>query len=349
MPLDFQSVKILIATDAWLPQTNGVVNTLRHTAAALEAQQHVVALITPAQFRTIPCPSYPEIRLSLFPGSAVQERIERFDPDAIHIATEGPIGVATRRLCLARGMPFTSSYHTQFPEYLRSRVPIPLGWSYAAMRRFHGAAEHCMVSTQSMQERLEARGFRNIVRWQRGVDTKLFYPRPKDFLPLARPVAIYVGRLAVEKNIDAFLKMAWRGTKVVVGDGPDRARLQQRYPDAVFRGFRFGVDLARHLAAADVMVFPSVTDTFGLVNLESMACGVPVAAFPVPGPIDVVEEGVTGALDWDLAAAARRAVKLAAEPCRARAEASDWNASTRQFAANLVDCRARWQPQEALS
>jgi glycosyltransferase involved in cell wall biosynthesis len=342
-------VKILIATDAWLPQTNGVVNTLRHTAAALEAQQHVVELITPTQFRTVPCPSYPEIRLSLFPGSAVRERIERFDPDAIHVATEGPIGVATRRLCLARGMPFTTSYHTQFPEYVRSRLPIPLTWSYAAMRRFHGAAAHCMVSTQSMQERLEARGFRNIVRWQRGVDTKLFFPRSKEFLNLARPVAIYVGRLAVEKNIDAFLKMAWRGTKVVVGDGPDRARLQQRYPDAVFRGFRFGEDLACHLAAADVMVFPSVTDTFGLVNLESMACGVPVAAFPVPGPIDVIQEGVTGALDWDLAAAARRAVKLGPEACRTRAEGSDWNASTRQFAANLVDCRPRWQVQEALS
>ena len=341
-------MKILIATDAWLPQTNGVVNTLRHTVAALEAQHHQVELITPALFRTFPCPSYPEIRLSLLPGSEVQARLDRFDPDAVHIATEGPIGVATRRLCIARGMPFTTSYHTQFPEYVRSRVPIPLNWSYAAMRRFHGAAARCMVSTASMQERLEARGFRNIVRWQRGVDTNLFRPRTKDFLPLPRPIAIYVGRLAVEKNIDAFLKMAWRGTKVVVGDGPDRARLEQRYPDAVFRGFRFGEDLARHLASADVMVFPSVTDTFGLVNLESMACGVPVAAFPVPGPIDVIQEGVTGALDWDLAAAARRAVKLSPEACRTRAEGADWNASTRQFAANLVDCRAPWQAQEAL-
>ena len=341
-------VKILIATDAWLPQTNGVVSTLRHTVAALEAQQHLVELITPAQFRTLPCPSYPEIRLSLFPGSAVQQSIERFDPDAIHIATEGPIGVATRRLCVARGMPFTTSYHTQFPEYVRSRMPVPLNWSYAAMRRFHGAAARCMVSTASMQERLEARGFRRLVRWQRGVDTALFHPRPKNFLTLARPIAMYVGRLATEKNVDAFLKMAWRGTKVVVGDGPDRARLQLRYPDAAFRGFRYGEDLARHLASADVMVFPSITDTFGLVNLEAMACGVPVAAFPVPGPIDVVEDGVTGALDWDLAAAARRAVKLAPEACRARAESSDWQASTRQFAANLVDCRVRRKAREAL-
>ena len=339
MPPELVGVKILIATDAWLPQTNGVVNTLRQTVAALAQQGHDARLVTPSQFRTLPCPSYPEIRLSLFPGSAVQDAVEDFDPDAIHIATEGPIGVATRRLCVSRGMPFTTSYHTQFPEYLRRRVPVPIAWSYAAVRRFHGAAARCMVSTPSMQQQLEARGFHNIVRWQRGVDTELFQPRPKSFLPLARPIAIYVGRLAVEKNIDAFLKMPWRGTKVVVGDGPDRLRLQQRYPDAVFRGFRFGEDLARHLAAADVMVFPSLTDTFGLVNLESMACGVPVAAFPVQGPIDVIEHGVTGALDWDLAAAARQALAMSPEACRRRAEAASWRASTQQFVDNLVSCR----------
>ncbi|MEY4761600.1 MAG: hypothetical protein RLZZ200_1456 [Pseudomonadota bacterium] len=330
-------VKILIATDAWLPQTNGVVNTLRQTVAALRALGHDVETVTPQGFRTLPCPSYPEIRLSLFPGARVREIVARFAPDAIHIATEGPIGVAMRRLCLARGMPFTTSYHTQFPEYLRRRAPIPLGWSYAAMRRFHGAAARCMVSTPSMQAQLEQRGFGNIVRWQRGVDTTLFQPRSKDFLAFARPIAIYVGRLAVEKNVDAFLRMPWRGTKVVVGDGPDRERLQQRYPDAVFRGYRFGEDLAKHLAAADVMVFPSVTDTFGLVNLESMACGVPVAAYPVPGPIDVIDDGVTGALDVDLSTAARRALKLSPADCRRRAVDADWFASTRQFVANLVE------------
>ena len=333
-------VKILIATDAWLPQTNGVVNTLRQTVAALGTLGHDVEMVTPALFRTVPCPSYPEIRLSLFPGAKAREILDRFDPDAVHIATEGPIGVAMRRLCLARNMPFTTSYHTQFPEYLRRRAPIPLQWSYAAMRRFHGAATRCMVSTPSMQAQLEQRGFHNIVRWQRGVDTQLFQPRPKDFLLFARPIALYVGRLAVEKNIDAFLRMSWRGTKVIVGDGPDRERLQQRYPDAVFRGYRFGEDLARHMAAADVMVFPSLTDTFGLVNLESMACGVPVAAFPVPGPVDVIDDGVTGALDWDIAAAARRALKLSPANCRRRAEAADWQANTRQFVSNLVDCRA---------
>jgi glycosyltransferase involved in cell wall biosynthesis len=333
-------VKILIATDAWLPQTNGVVNTLRNTVAALKAAGHTVSLVTPEHFRTLACPSYPEIRLSLFPGRAVGEQILKFDPDAVHIATEGPIGLAARRHCKAHGLRFTTSYHTQFPEYVRSRAPVPLSLSYAAMRRFHGAATRCMVSTPTMQARLESRGFGNIVRWQRGVDTALFRPREKDFLDLPRPIAIYVGRLAVEKNLDAFLRMVWSGTKVVVGDGPESARLQASYPQVEFRGYRFGEDLARHLAAADIMVFPSLTDTFGLVNLESMACGVPVAAFPVAGPIDVIQDGVTGALDWDLGAAALRALDVKPQACREHALNADWNASTRQFLSNLVDCRS---------
>ena len=331
-------MKILIATDAWLPQTNGVVNTLRYTIASLQQQGHVVEMVTPALFATVPCPSYPEIRLSLFPGFRVRRILERFRPDAIHIATEGPIGVAMRRVCMAQGLPFTTSYHTRFPEYLRSRIPVPIDWSYAALRRFHSAAAHCMVSTSSMQAQLEARGFTNLVRWPRGVDTTLFRPRPKGFLGLARPVAIYVGRLAVEKNVEAFLRMNWRGTKVVVGDGPENDRLRARYPDATFRGFRFGEDLACHLAAADVMVFPSLTDTFGLVNLEAMACGVPVAAFPVPGPLDVVDQGVTGVLDQDLAAAARAALQLSPSDCRRRAEMASWESSTLQFVSQLVDC-----------
>jgi glycosyltransferase involved in cell wall biosynthesis len=197
-----------------------------------------------------------------------------------------------------------------------------------------------MVSTPTMQQRLQSRGFGNIVRWQRGVDTNLFRPRDKAFLKLPRPVAVYVGRVAVEKNLDAFLRMPWRGSKLVIGDGPQRERLQARNPDVHFSGYRFGEDLARHLAAADIMVFPSLTDTFGLVNLEAMACGVPVAAFPVAGPIDVVEDGVTGALDWDLASAARRALRIAPAACRERALRADWSASTAQFAANLVECRS---------
>lgn len=333
-------MKILIATDAWLPQTNGVVNTLRHTSEALRRSGHEVSLLTPQQFRTVACPSYPEIRLSLLPGAAVSEHIEQFDPDAIHIATEGPIGFAARRHCTTRGMHFTTSYHTQFPEYLRSRLPVPLSFSYAALRRFHGSARRCMVSTPTMQSKLEQRGFANIVRWQRGVDTDLFKPRDKHFLDLPRPIAVYVGRVSVEKNLDAFMTMPWCGSKLVVGDGPDRQRLQAAHPQVAFAGYRFGEDLAAHLAAADVMVFPSLTDTFGLVNLEAMACGVPVAAFPVAGPIDVVEDGVTGALDWDLGAAALRALQIDPGACRDRALRSDWNASTRQFETNLVDCRA---------
>lgn len=333
-------MKILIATDAWLPQTNGVVNTLRHTSEALRCAGHEVLLVTPQLFRTVACPSYPEIRLSLMPGATVAAQLDGFQPDAIHIATEGPIGFAMRRACRERGLRFTTSYHTQFPEYLRSRAPVPLALSYAALRRFHGRAARCMVSTPTMQARLESRGFANIVRWQRGVDTQLFRPRSKDFLDLPRPLAVYVGRVSVEKNLDAFMAMEWQGGKLVVGDGPDRARLQALHPQVSFAGYRFGEDLAAHLAAADIMVFPSLTDTFGLVNLEAMACGVPVAAFPVAGPIDVIEDGVTGALDADLAAAARRALGVDPRACRERALRADWNASTRQFESNLVDCRA---------
>ena len=329
-------MKILIVTDAWRPQTNGVVSTLSHTVECLRAFGHEVRLITPEGFRTVACPSYPEIRLALFPGAKVARIIAGFAPDAVHIATEGPLGTAARRYCRRRGLHFTTSYHTQFPQYLRSRLPIPLHVSYRWLRAFHGAATACMVSTRSMQAELESRGFRNIVRWQRGVDTHLFRPRPKEFLDLPRPIALYVGRLAVEKNIDAFLKMPWAGSKLVVGDGPERARLQASFPDAVFAGYRFGEDLAAHMAACDVFVFPSRTDTFGLVNLEAMACGLPVAAFPVTGPIDVVDDGVTGALDENLARAAHRALSRDPGACRERALRSSWERCTREFEGNLA-------------
>jgi glycosyltransferase involved in cell wall biosynthesis len=234
------------------------------------------------------------------------------------------------------GLAFTTSYHTQFPQYLRSRFPIPTSLSYRALQWFHGAATHCMVSTQTVRNQLAERGFRNLVRWQRGVDTELFKPYAKDFLQLPRPIAAYAGRVAIEKNIDAFLSMPWAGTKLVIGDGPELPRLKAQYPDAVFVGFRFGEDLSRHLAASDVFVFPSLTDTFGLVNLEAMACGVPVAAFPVAGPIDVVEDGVTGALDEDLPRAALRALALDPQKCRDRALRSGWELCSREFESNLV-------------
>ena len=332
----YAAMKIMIVTDAWFPQTNGVVRTLSQTAAWLSRFGHETRTLTPQDFHSIACPTYPEIRLSLFPFRRVARSILDFSPQALHIATEGPLGLAARRFCLDGGIRFTTSYHTQFPHYLRARLPIPLHVSYGALRRFHGAATRCMVSTPSLRQELMAHGFTNLVPWQRGVDTDLFKPGNKAVLDLPRPIAVCVGRVAIDKNIEAFLQMPWNGTKVVIGDGPARARLQQQYPHAVFTGYKFGEDLASTLAAADVMVFPSRTDTFGLVNLEAMACGVPVAAYPVTGPIDVIQDGVTGALDVDLAAAARRALTLDPDACRARALQSGWDVSTRQFENNLV-------------
>jgi glycosyltransferase involved in cell wall biosynthesis len=330
----------MIVTDAWFPQTNGVVRTLSQTAACLGRFGHDVKVLTPRDFRSVACPTYPEIRLSLFPYGQIKRGIVAFAPDALHIATEGPLGLAARRFCVKYGVCFTTSYHTQFPQYIRARFPIPLRASYWAMRYFHRAAAHCMVSTASLQTELCAQGFANLKTWQRGVDVELFKPRAKSFLDLPRPIAAYVGRVAVEKNIDAFLSMAWSGSKIVIGDGPERARLERQYRRAVFTGYKFGEDLARHLAAADVMVFPSRTDTFGLVNLEAMACGVPVAAYPVTGPIDVIEDGVTGALDVDLSRAAQRGLTIDPAACRARALKSGWDVSSREFENNLVPCRS---------
>jgi glycosyltransferase involved in cell wall biosynthesis len=332
-------MRIMIVSDAWFPLTNGVVTTLAQTATWLGRFGYEVRMVTPRDFATVPCPTYPEIRIAVFPYRNMVRRIRSFQPHALHIATEGPLGLAARRYCVSQGLRFTTSYHTQFPQYLRSRFPIPYGLSYAALRWFHGAAERCMVSTPTVAAQLTGRGFSNLVRWHRGVDTELFRPGPKDFLKLPRPIAAYVGRLAIEKNIDAFLQMPWAGSKLVIGDGPERTRLEAQYPAARFAGFRFGDDLAAHLAASDIMVFPSLTDTFGLVNLEAMACGVPVAAYPVTGPIDVIEDGVTGALDNDLARAAKRALRVDPAACRKRALRAGWDACAREFESNLAECR----------
>jgi glycosyltransferase involved in cell wall biosynthesis len=330
------SVRILIATDAWQPQINGVVRTLGRVAAELRALGHAVEVIGPDRFRTLPCPTYPEIRLALLPGRRLGRMIEAFKPDAIHISTEGPIGRAARAWCLRHGRPFTTAYHTKFPEYVRARLAVPLAWSYAAMRRFHAPSAAVMVATDSIAAELEARGFRNIRRWSRGVDTELFRPREKSFLDLPRPIHLYVGRVAVEKNLEAFLALDLPGSKLVVGDGPLLSELKRRHPDAHFAGARQGEELARYYGAADLFVFPSRTDTFGLVLLEALASGLPVAAYPVPGPLDVIDGSGAGALDEDLARAVEAARRIDPSRCRALALEYSWTRSARQFMANLA-------------
>ncbi len=291
--------------------------------------------ITPDLFNTVPCPTYKEIRLALLPGKKMASIIEGFRPCVVHIATEGTLGVAARKYCVARNVPFTTAFHTKFPEYLNARFKVPVSWSYKALRWFHGKASNVMVATQTIEDELVGHGFKNIKRWSRGVDTDLFRPRDKSFLTLLRPIMLYVGRVAVEKNIEAFLKLEKPGTKVVVGDGPQLAMLQRKYPDAVFTGAKQGEELARHFAAADVFVFPSLTDTFGLVLLEALACGVPVAAFPVPGPLDVIGTAPVGCLDHDLSRAIDVALKAEPAACRAHAETFSWAACTAQFLANV--------------
>ncbi len=328
-------MNILIVTDAWMPQVNGVVRTISTVRAELEAMGHTVEVIGPDRFRTVPMPTYPEIRLALGAGRRLRAMIEAMRPDCIHIATEGPLGFAARRWCLKRGVPFTTAYHTRFPEYVRDRVPVPLALSYAVVRRFHKPASAVMVATPSIEQDLLARGFTNIRRWTRGVDTDLFRPRDKNFLDLPRPISLYVGRVAVEKNLEDFLKLDLPGTKVVVGDGPARAELEAKYPEVHWAGARHGEDLARHYAAADVFVFPSRTDTFGLVLLEALASGVPVAAYPVPGPLDVVNGSGTGCLSEDLAEAVETALTIPPERCRDYALGFSWRRSAEQFLANL--------------
>ncbi|MGE3773017.1 MAG: glycosyltransferase family 4 protein [Gammaproteobacteria bacterium] len=328
--------RIVLVTDAWAPQVNGVVTTLEQVTTRLRARGCEVEVINPQDFRTLPCPTYPSIRLALLPGRALARRLQACAPDAVHIATEGPLGIAARACCLAQAWPFTTSFHTQFPEYVRARAPIPLAWSYAWLRRFHGAAARTLVATQSVAERLAARGFTRLARWTRGVDTTLFRPRGKAAFDLPRPIALYVGRVAVEKNIEAFLDVAFRGSKVVIGDGPDLARLRARHPGVTFTGQLRGEALAMRVSAADVFVFPSRTDTFGLVMLEAMAAGLPVAAFPVQGPIDVVAPGLSGVLDDDLGRAIEGALRLAPADCIAHASRYSWDATTEVFHAALA-------------
>lgn len=335
-PARDERLRILIATDAWAPQVNGVVRTLETLHAELVRQGHEVQVVTPQLFRTVPMPTYPEIRLALFPGPKIAKLIDAFRPDTIHIATEGTIGLAVRRYCQRRRVPFTTSFHTRFPEYVHARFRVPTGWTYAALRWFHAPASAVMVATQSLQRDLAARGFRNLRLWSRGVDVELFKPRPKDWLTLPRPVWLYVGRVAIEKNVEAFLALDLPGTKLIVGDGPQLRELRARFPAAAFLGPKFGEELAAHYAASDYFVFPSRTDTFGLVVLEALASGLPVAAFPVQGPLDIVGGSDVGALDEDLALACDRAMRIPAARCRDFALRFSWEACTRQFLSNLA-------------
>jgi glycosyltransferase involved in cell wall biosynthesis len=297
----------------------------------LEKWGHEILCINPKLFRTLPMPTYPDIPLSLFPYGKVKQLLNEFKPDAIHLSTEGPIGWAGRRYCLRHNLPYTTTYHTRFPEYVRLRAPIPLSLSYAFVRAFHSKAALTMVATSSMKATLEAHGFKNLAYWTRGVDINHFVPTAEKSLDLPGPIYLYLGRVAVEKNIKDFLDLDLPGSKVVIGGGPALDNLKQQYPKARFLGYRKNGELASLLASADVMVFPSRTDTFGLVMLEAMACGIPVATYPVEGPLDVIKNGINGWMDEDLHSAATKALEVDREGCRAFAEHYSWEACTQQF------------------
>ena len=328
-------MKVMIVTDAWEPQVNGVVRTLKNTTRELAALGHQVELLTPLEFRTIACPTYPEIRLSLFPRRHLRERIDAFNPDALHIATEGPLGLAARAWALERGLPFTTAYHTRFPEYLHARFRVPLAATYRFLHWFHKPSLSVMAPTPVVKSDLERFGFDNVVLWTRGVDLDIFQPMESKVLNTARPIFLYVGRIAVEKNVEAFLKLDLPGSKWVCGEGPALAGLKSRYPQANYLGVLSQAELAKVYAAADVFVFPSRTDTFGLVLLEALACGTPVAAYPVTGPIDVLGTGHAGAMNEDLQEACLEALKIDRDTARAWAERFSWRAASEQFASHL--------------
>jgi len=328
-------MKILVVTDAWHPQVNGVVRTLGHVAREAQTMGVDVEFLSPNQFRTLPMPSYPEIRLALTGAGGIESRLDRIEPDAIHVATEGPLGLAMRRVCLRRGLPFTTSFHTRFPDYLAGRLPVPERWisemTWAWLRRFHAPGAAVLAATPTLASELTMRGFKNVKLWPRGVDADLFHPRSNANLDLPRPIFLTVGRLAVEKNLEAFLELNLPGTKLVVGDGPARNALARKFPDAAFIGARHGEALAEVYAASDVFVFPSHTDTFGLVLLEALASGVPVAAFPAPAPRDVIGGAPVGVLDEDLRRACLGALKCSRDQCRNFALGMTWAASARIF------------------
>src|SRR6516162_8093282 len=328
-------MNILVATDAWEPQVNGVVRTLKSLANAVRKFDSAITFLTPDGFPSVEVPTYPGLRCALPRPREVAQRIERVAPDAIHIATEGPIGAVVRHYCVKRGLPFTTSYTTRFPEYISARFAVPESWSYAVLRWFHSAAAVTMVSTPSLMAELAGRGFKNLGMWTRGVDTDLFRPERAIDLGLPRPIFATVGRVAVEKNLAAFLALDLPGSKVVIGTGPEEAELRRRFPEAVFLGALKDERLAAHLAMADVFVFPSLTDTFGVVQLEALACGVPVAAYPVTGPRDVIGENPIGVLNEDLRVACLEALNISRTACRAYALTRSWETSAKQFMTHL--------------
>ncbi len=333
--------RILIVSDAWTPQVNGVVRTLSNIAEEIRAMGKVIEIIGPDRFNTIPCPSYPEIRLAIFPGRKLARLIDDFAPDALHIATEGPLGLAAQKYARKHRIAFTTAFHTRFAEYLAARTKIPTRITYAWLRRFHGKGSGVMVATQSLRDELAGRGFANVRAWSRGVDLDAFHPDPKENWNLPHPIFVYVGRVAVEKNLRAFLDLKLPGSKLVVGDGPQRKTLQREYPDTYFAGARFGDALSAAYAGADVFVFPSKTDTFGLVVLEALAAGLPVAAYNVTGPKDILGESElpVGALNDNLQQAALDALKIDRTACRPHAETYSWTACAQRFLDNLVPTR----------
>lgn len=329
-------MRILIATDAWEPQVNGVVTTLKRTIDECQKQGHEFKVIHFNLFKTVSWPDYPEVKLALGCYEDIREIILDYEPDAIHIATEGPVGMAARRVCLEWRFPFTTSYHTKFPEYVSARLPVPLSFGYAVMRWFHKRSGRVMVATPTLQKDLESRGFVNISPWTRGVDLDQFQPNMEPiFENLQRPIMTYVGRIAVEKNLEAFLSLDLPGTKVLVGKGPQVEELTAKYPDVVYMGPRFGVELARCYSDSDVFVFPSLTDTFGLVIIEAMATGTPVAAFPAHGPIDLIPGSGAGVINDDLKTAIFEALQIDRKAVRTYAEKFSWAACASEFIRNL--------------
>jgi glycosyltransferase involved in cell wall biosynthesis len=343
--------RLALVTDAWKPQTNGVARTLDRLVASLEAQRIEVLVLAPDGHRTARLPSYPEIRVACDPWKAIH-RIRSFQPDAIHVATEGPLGFWTVGWLRHHRLRFTTSFHTRYAEYVSARLPVPLAWGYKPVRWFHQRAEHTLVSSQTLLAELQDKQVgHHLVYWPRGVDARAHHPtrrRGDVYQGLPGPIWLYVGRVAVEKSLEDFLALPLPGTKVVVGDGPSRAALQAQFPDAVWRGYRFGEDLAAHFASADCFVFPSRTETFGNVILEALASGLPVASVPAPGPADLIEEGVNGAIDDQLGDACHRALRCSRELARASILHRTLQAGHEVFRANLVpiEVRARFERQD---